>query len=201
MILGITGGTGCGKTTLLDEISKLGAMVLDCDEIYHRLLREDTSLQHVLQEAFPQAFSGGRLDRKRLGSIVFSQPDRLLELNRITHSAVKAEVLRALEWDPALAAIDAIALIEGGLAPLCDITVAVVAPPEDRVRRLMARDKISREYALSRIGAQHDEAWFRQRCDYVLENCGTREEFSEKCREFLTHIGIIQKEDISDEHQ
>lgn len=188
MILGITGGTGCGKTTLLDEISRLGGLVLDCDEIYHRLLREDSALQIALKDAFPQAFPEGNLDRKRLGSIVFSRPDRLLELNRITHSAVKAEVLRALESRPPLAAIDAIALIEGGLAQLCDVTVAVVAPTGDRVRRLMARDKISREYALSRIGAQHDEAWFRQRCDYVLENCGTREEFSEKCREFLRKL-------------
>ena len=80
----------------------------------------------------------GVLLRKVLGERVFSDEKALADLNRITHSAVKAEVLHRLESHPTLAAIDAIALFEGGLAPLCNITVAVTAPTEDRVRRLMS---------------------------------------------------------------
>ena len=86
---------------------------------------------------------------------------------------------------PALAAIDAIALFEGGLAQLCDATVAVCAPYETRVERLMQRDGITREYAQNRINAQKGEAWFREMCGYTLYNNGTREEFREKCRAFL----------------
>ena len=192
MIIGITGGTGCGKTTLLNEIRKLGGLVLDCDAIYQELLQTDKAMLSAIETRFPGVVKDGILDRKKLGSIVFADPDALLDLNAITHAAVKAEVLRQLEGKPALAAIDAIGLFEGGLAELCDATVAVTAPLEDRIRRLMQRDGISKEYARSRIDAQHDESWFRQRCDYVLENSGSIDAFATKCLAFLHTLDIMK---------
>ena len=74
---------------------------------------------------------------------------------------------------------------------LCDITVAVTAPLEDRVARLMLRDGIGDAYARSRIAAQHEEDWFRSRCDYVLENDSTQEAFQKKCIAFLDAEGIM----------
>ncbi len=192
MILGITGGSGCGKTTLLEAVAALGGVTLDCDEIYHQLLARDTSLQNALREAFPQAFANGKLDRKKLGAIVFSDPDALRHLNEITHGAVKREVLSRLREAPSLAAIDAIALFEGGLAPLCDVTVAVTAPREDRIRRLMGRDGITREYAAARIDAQHPDGWFRERCVYCLENHGSMESFREECSALLMRILTVK---------
>ena len=191
MIIGITGGTGCGKTTLLQLIEERGGLVLDCDAIYHRLLKEDPSLTDAIEARFPGTVERGELQRKKLGSIVFSDPAALEDLNKITHSAVRTEVLRQLQHHPALAAIDAIGLFEGGLAELCDVTVAVTAPRSARVERLMARDGISREYAGSRIDAQHSEEWFRQRCTYVLENTGTKDAFATKCLAFLRDLGIM----------
>lgn len=199
MILGITGGTGCGKTTLLRAIEDQGGLVLDCDAVYHRLLREDPKLLQAIDAAFPGVVTGGILDRKALGSRVFSDPQALQALNAITHSAVKAEVIRQLEAKPALAAIDAIALFEGGLAPLCHTTVAVTAPTEDRVRRLMARDCISEAYARARISAQHGEDWFSDHCDHVLRNDGTREEFHTKCLAFLYELGIMEEKRKGDD--
>ena len=199
MILGITGGTGCGKTTLLGAIEDLGGLVLDCDAVYHRLLREDPELLQAIDSAFPGVVTDGILDRKALGSRVFSDPQALQALNAITHSAVKAEVIRQLEAKPALAAIDAIALFEGGLAPLCDTTVAVTAPTEDRVRRLMARDCISEAYARARISAQHGEDWFSDHCDHVLQNNGTQEEFHTKCLAFLYELGIMKEKRKGDD--
>ena len=189
MIIGITGGTGCGKTTLLREIEARGGLVLDCDAIYHELLTRDGVLLSAIDARFPGVVENGTLQRKKLGAIVFADAQALADLNTITHGAVKAEVLRRLETAPALAAIDAIALFEGGLAELCDTTVAVTAPAETRVERLVARDGITREYAENRIKAQHDEDWFAQRCDRVLRNDGTVAEFGAKCRSFLTEIG------------
>ena len=170
MIIGITGPSGAGKTTLLNLIREKGGLILDCDKISHGLLSSDTDMLAALAGRFPGAFPGGRFDRKKLGAIVFSDPAALLDLNAITHAAVKREVLRQLEQKPALAAIDAIALFEGGLGQLCDITVAVTAPEEIRVRRLMARDGISEDYARKRVAAQHPESWFRERCDRVISN-------------------------------
>ena len=191
MILGITGGTGCGKTTLLGLIRQRGGLVLDCDEIYHELLSSDEAMLGAMEVRFPSAFSQGELNRKKLGQIVFADPQALEELNGITHRAVRAEVLRRLSAKPALAAIDAIGLFESGLNALCDITIAVTAPLEARVARLMARDGISESYARSRIAAQHEEAWFRARCDHVLENNGTQAEFQKKCIAFLDTQGIM----------
>ncbi len=188
MILGITGGSGCGKTTLLEAIDALGGITLDCDEIYHTLLVQDSALQNALREAFPLAFVNGAMDRKKLGAIVFSDPDALRQLNEITHGAVRREVLARLQDTPPLAAIDAIALFEGGLSPLCDVTIAVTAPREDRIRRLMARDGITREYAAARIDAQHPDGWFREQCDYCLENRKDKAFFQKECSALLLRI-------------
>ena len=191
MIIGITGGTGSGKSTLLHMIAEKGGMILDCDTIYHRLLQTDTHLINSIASVFPGTVSDGVLDRKKLGAIVFNDEAALQELNLITHAAVKKEVLRQLQSQPALAAIDAIGLFEGELDSLCHVTVAVIAPVEDRIQRIMARDGISEEYAKNRIAAQHNDQWFTAKCNYTLENNGTAEDFQAKSIAFLRNLGII----------
>ena len=190
-IIGITGGSGCGKTTLLHCIAEKGGLVLDCDAIYHRLLLEDTALLSAIESRFPGVVECGVLQRKKLGNMVFSDENALLDLNKITHSAVKAEVQRQLASNPGLAAIDAIALFESGLQQLCHTTVAVTAPREDRIARLMARDGISREYAQKRIDAQRTDREFATMCQYVLENNGDIGAFRAKCLAFLAEFDII----------
>lgn len=188
MILGITGGTGCGKTTLLKQIESRGGMVLDCDAIYHELLETDRQLLNEIEKRFPGVVTDGTLDRKKLGQRVFSDPDALAELNAITHGAVRREVERRLAQKPNLAAIDAIALFESGLAQLCHVTVAVTAPREDRVRRLMKRDGIDGEYAAKRIDAQQPEKFFTEQCGYCLRNDGDLRDFEKKCQDLLEQI-------------
>lgn len=192
MIIGITGGSGCGKTTLLKEIEAAGGLVLDCDAIYHQMLRTDKSLLGAINLRFPGTVRNGVLDRKQLGRIVFQNPPALRDLNAISHGAVRHEVHRRLKNRPEVTAIDAIALFEGDLAYFCNVTVAVTAPLEDRVRRLMARDAIPEDYARSRIAAQHSDDWFQEKCDYVLENDGTLEAFQGKCIAFLRELGIMR---------
>ena len=192
MILGITGGTGCGKTTLLNCIAERGGLILDCDAIYHDLLRTDPELLRAIEARFPGSVENGALQRKKLGNLVFSDEKALEDLNAITHGAVKAEVLRRLAGKPKLAAIDAIGLFEGGLATLCDITVAVTAPEEARIQRLMVRDGIGRDYAKRRIAAQKSAEWFRERCDYCLENNGTQADFQKTSLAFLRKLGIME---------
>lgn len=191
-VIGITGGTGSGKTTALQVLADMGALILDCDAIYHQLLQTDTEMLSQIESAFPGVVSGGVLDRKALGAVVFSDEQALLRLNAITHRCVDREVQRRLE-DFALtggriAAIDAIELFAGNQARRCQKTLAVLAKPEIRAERIMRRDGISREYAMLRIQAQRPDSYFEERCDYILRNDAGPAEFAAECRKLFKEI-------------
>ena len=192
-IIGITGGSGGGKTSALRALETLGAYVVDCDALYHELLESSADLLRELAQRFPRAVKNGALDRKALGQIVFSDSEALEELNDITHKFVGEEVDRRLKaWENGggeLAAVDAIALIESGRGAKCDLVVGVTAPFDVRVRRIMERDGVGEDYARLRIGAQKPDSFYEQNCDYVLvSDCDTVEEFEEKCRTFFIRI-------------
>lgn len=191
MIIGITGGTGCGKTTALQLIADLGGLVIDCDRVYHDLLKTDRAMLLELEQRFPGTVENGQLNRKKLASIVFADEKALLDLNGITHKAVKKEVLRLLENGPSLVAIDAIGLFEGKLSELCHTTLAITAPEEVRVSRLTSRDGITEEQALARIRAQKSQEWFVANCEHHLHNDGTKEEFRNKCIALYKKLGIL----------
>ena len=154
--------------------------------MYHELLLSDGEMLSEINTAFPGVVTGGVLDRKALGAVVFSDENALLALNRITHKYVGREVDRLLEnWAMAggeLAAIDAIELFGGNLAQRCKATFAVLADREKRIGRIMARDGITRDYAELRVDAQKPDSYFEEKCDYILKNNSTEEEFREKCR-------------------
>lgn len=190
MIIGITGGTGCGKTTLLNVIRDQGGIILDCDEIYHELLCTDMTLLRAIEERFPGTVENSVLQRKKLGAIVFGDKAALKDLNRITYRFILPAIEKKLTQPGKLKAIDAIGLFEGKLDRLCDVTVAVTAPEKSRVARLMERDQITEEYARSRIAAQRPQAEFAALCDYTLHNDSTREAFRAKCLSFLTQLGV-----------
>ena len=172
LVLGITGGTGAGKTTLLRALERRGALVLDCDAVYHEMLRSDEALRADLTAAFGEVFvPDGGLDRQKLGKIVFGDDAALARLDGIIFRHLPRALARRMEAIGArLIALDAIKLIESGLGTLCDVTVAVTAPEEVRVRRIMARDGISEDYARARVRAQRSEEDFRADCGAVFEN-------------------------------
>ena len=124
---------------------------------------------------------------------MFGDPEKLAQLNAVAQTATvdrtRALVEECRRQGRALAAIDAIALVESGLDRLCSATVAVTAPPEVRVRRIMAREGIPEDYAWSRVRAQKPEAYFRGHCGHVLVNdCASAEEFSVRAKALLQTI-------------
>lgn len=197
IIIGITGPTGAGKTTALGEVEKLGGAVIDCDAVYHELLESDKTLQNRLEQEFGDIRDdSGAVDRKKLGAIVFGDPEKLERLNAIAQRATVDRTRVLLEECRAkgmpLAAVDAIGLLESGLGELCHATVAVVAPPEVRVARIMAREGISQDYAWSRVRAQKPDSYFTGGCGYTLNNdCATGAEFAARARALLE--SILQK--------
>ena len=187
----LCGKSGSGKTTLLNIIRDRGGLVLDCDAIYHELLRRDTHMLEAIEARFPGTVRDGALDRKKLGAIVFADPQALERLNRLTASYLQAAIEAELSQAQRLCAIDAIRLLESGLGKLCNTTVAVTAPAALRVARLTSRDGITEAYAKSRIAAQPSDGWYAQNCDHLLENNGTLEEFQGKCLAFLESLDIM----------
>ena len=193
-VIGITGPTGAGKTTLLREVECQGGAVIDCDSVYHKMLEGDIALQQKLEEAFgPLRNGSGGIDRKKLGEIVFRDPAKLERLNGIAWQAVADRVCALLEEErdrgTTLAAVDAIGLLESPLGKLCQRTVAVLAPAELRVKRIMAREGISEVYAWARVRSQKPDEYFSQHCDDTLVNdCFSAEEFAQKARKYLKEV-------------
>lgn len=191
-IIGITGGTGCGKTTALETLKDFGALVIDCDALYHELLESSAELINEIDKYFPGAVTDGVLDRKALGAVVFTDEEALRDLNIITHRYIHLELRRRLrEWamqGGTLAAVDAIELFSSGIAKRCCATVGVIADREVRLRRIQQRDGISLEYAMMRVNAQRPNEYFEERCDYILQNNGTREEFSNCCLNLFLEV-------------
>ena len=189
-VIGITGGTGCGKTTALNVLEELGVTVIDCDALYHDLLKTDRELLDAIEEAFSGVVENGVLQRKKLGKIVFADPAALERLNGITTPRICGTVKAQIEAvSPRPCAIDAIGLTESGLDALCTLTVAVTAPEEARVARLMAREGIDEAYARLRIRAQKENEVFAAGCGMTIENrFGRTEDFKDHCRALFAPI-------------
>lgn len=191
LVIGFTGPTGAGKTSALRALERLGGLVLDCDAVYHDLLRTDSTLRDAITGAFGQVFApDGTLDRQRLGTVVFSDPAALDTLNRIIYARLPRELLRRMDESSApVVGIDAINLVESGLCRLCRRTVAVLAPSEQRVRRIMARDGIPEEYARLRVQAQKEDEFYRTHCtDTLFNDCADAAAFEDAAYAALHRI-------------
>lgn len=172
--IGVTGPTGAGKTTVLRALEGMGCVSVDCDALYHSLLEASPALLGELTARFGRSIldSQGKLDRKALGTIVFADPAALSDLNAISHRHILARchaLARQAEEQGAKGIVfDAIALFESGLASQCDVTLAVTAPVETRVRRIMARDGIGEDYARARVAAQKENEYYVNLCDLCI---------------------------------
>ena len=158
-VLGLTGPTGAGKSTVAAVLEKLGCAVVDAD----RLAREAVAMPEcraALQKEFGADIVGpdGTLDRKLLAKRAFADPERTAALNRITHPAILKESVRRLREAQ-----------ESGAESLCDATVAVIAPDAARLTRIMARDGITAAEAEERMRAQHGVSYFEEHADYTFD--------------------------------
>jgi len=191
-IVGVTGGSGTGKTTALDVLQGYGALVIDADALYHELCSECKSMLDEIEARFPGVVEDGVLQRKKLGAVVFSDERALHDLQSITDRYIGEAIDQRLAEHAAAggkyAAVDAIDLIGTPLEDYFCATVGILASKETRCARIMAREGISREYAMLRIEAQKPDAYFEQSCTVCIRNDGSREEYRRDCERIFRDI-------------
>jgi len=183
MILGITGGSGTGKSSACAYFRDRNFVIIDADMVAREVCNAGTECLGELVQYFGNEIvdASGNLMRKKLGSIVFADADKLRVLNKITHKHIikRIKELADVSKNSDLV-IDAPLLLETGLDDICDATLFVSSTKEKRILRIVARDCLSEEEAKNRIGSQKDDNYYKERCDYTVTNNGTEAELMDK---------------------
>jgi dephospho-CoA kinase len=171
-IIGLTGGIGSGKTTLVNHMESLGVPVFIADEEAKKAMQSPHVLEEVKTSFGNSIFENGQLNRQQLASIVFSNPDKLKELNSIIHPEVKRLFAIWLNQHKTVPFVvyEAAILFESGSYQNCDYIITVTAPLEDRITRVMQRDNCSREQVLQRINAQWTDEERAAKSNFVIDN-------------------------------
>lgn len=171
-IIGLTGGIGSGKTTIANYIKSLGVPVYIADDEAKKILY-DAAIQEELKRAFGETiFENGLLNKEKLAKIVFNDSAKLKVLNSMIHPMVKAhfEKWREHYKDEPLIVKEAAILFESGSNQDCDAVIAVIAPLDDRIKRVRSRDNISHDDVLKRMNNQWTDEMRVEKSDYVIDN-------------------------------
>lgn len=171
-VIGITGGIASGKTTVSDELARLGAKIIDADLI-SREVNELEECKTALKAAFPSAFEDDRLDRVKLREIAFSTPEDTKKLNSITHPLIIRELKNRINATDGIVFLVVPLMFETGCEKLCDEVITVSAEEKTRIKRLMARNTdITEELAKAIVSRQAGEEDRLARADRVIRNDG-----------------------------
>lgn len=193
-VIGVTGPSGAGKSELCRLVRKMHIPFIDADEVYHSLLVCGSECTIALTEEFGEGIldENGVPDRNKLGAIVFSSKEKLEKLNEIVLHFVIDNIkttIAALERAGVKnVVVDAPTLIESGFDRECDTVISVLAPKEERLRRILLRDGITQENAKKRIDAQKKDEFYIENSDVIIENSSTAEDFLARAEEVLKTI-------------
>ena len=171
-IVGLTGGIGSGKTTIAKHINSLGIPVYIADDAAKKILLLPEILNALKLVFGDTVFEDGILNKDKLSKIVFNNPEMLKQLNQIVHPAVKIDFDNwlTLNKDQPLVVKEAAILFESGGYKDCDVIITIVAPINERIQRVMARENTNSEAVLSRMNNQWTDEMRMEKSDYVIEN-------------------------------
>lgn len=165
--LGLTGQSGSGKSYICKKLKNYGFNIVDCDKVVQNIYENDSELVAKLVEEFGDITTDGKVDRKKLGPVVFSDKAKLEKLNSLVHPAVISYCERLAKVPCVL---DAPQLFEAKAEDKCFKTVGIVASRDERIKRIVKRDGISEEEAEKRLASQFSEDYFKSHCDFVIYN-------------------------------
>ena len=176
LTIGLTGKTGAGKSTVASYLKEKGCYIIDGDIIARQITEKGSDVLPILQKAFGDDIldEKGCLIRKLLAERAFSSKENTALLNSITHPAIKKRCEKEMAFAESqgfrTAVIDAAAILESDCKDLCDKIVVVTAPEEIRLERILERDTISLQQALTRINAQKDDDYYFSQADIIIYN-------------------------------
>lgn len=175
MIIGLTGGSGTGKSTVSLWFEKRGYKIIDGDKLSRELTVKGSPVLEKITEEFGSEYllPDGNLDRRALGGLVFTNEEARLKLNAILHPAITDEVKRQIAGTEN-AVIEGAAIHECDIWKLCDKCIFVSCPEKIRIERIVKRDNISYEYAKNRVTAQKSDDYYREICDIEIVNDGQK---------------------------
>ena len=192
MIIGLTGSSGSGKSTVAAMFKRAGCHIVDCDAISKRI-DKDARYKALVRENFGDGVfdENGEISRKKLGAIVFGNAELLKKLSAISHPVIIKRVVRAVNRyrKTSNVVIDAPLLFEGGLDAMCDTTVGVVADDRLRVKRISDRDGIDAVNAARRASFQQNADFYKKSCIFIIENNGNMSELEENFASLINEIG------------
>jgi len=182
MVIGLTGGIACGKSTVAKMLTDLGSIIVDADKIAREVVEPGQAGLLQIVDRFGEGvlFEDGTLNRKALGAIVFSDSSARQDLNQILHPLIrqvmKERKEQALALNPPLVVLDIPLLFESKLQPMVEQVVVVYTPRKLQLQRLMERDQISMQEAEQRIASQMDIEKKKELADFVIDNSGSLED-------------------------
>ncbi len=180
-VIALTGGIGTGKSTVSNLFKEKGVTVIDLDQLVRDLQKPGKDVYNRIVEAFGEEIldANGEIDRRKLGSIVFLDPEKRETLNKIVHPKVLSELKDRLfkleKKGEKLIVVEIPLLYELGLQKLFDAVILVYAPEDLQIKRVMARDSLSKQEAINRINSQIPIEEKRKKAEYVIDNSGSLE--------------------------
>ena len=193
LVVGLTGNIGCGKSSLSDIFRAEGIKIIDAD-IIARQIYDDEKLLRKVYETFGNDIKNedGSLNRKALGRIVFSDDEKLIQLNKLTHPVIRQKVSDEIEeyksQNEEIVILDAALLVESDYLNFIDKLLVVTCKENIQIERIIARDNCSIEEALGRIKSQMSQENKVKYADYVIDNSATLSELRKKAFIFMNYI-------------